>query len=166
MVALTFYNVWTFNQTQSLILTVWNWARGRGSRPILNQRDILTQNTKFFSLNFTGVLFSIEVTATYFAVRNYWRGFYSAVIGALVFRLLAIWFKNEGISLLTVLECSVLNLQPLFLLTAFIKFNIWQRCIGYTSISIAWDIDVKSMFFTMCLCSLVVRASLALPNIN
>ena len=28
----------------------------------------------------------------------------------------------------------------------------------YTSISIAWDIDVKSMFFTMCLRSLVVRA--------
>ena len=32
----------------------------------------------------------------------------------------------------------------------------WQRCIGYTSISIAWDADVKSMFFTMCLRSLVV----------
>ena len=36
--------------------------------------------------------------------------------------------------------------------------DIWQRCIGYTSISIAWDTDVKSMFFTMCLRSLVVRA--------
>ena len=35
---------------------------------------------------------------------------------------------------------------------------IIQRCIGYTSISIAWDTDVKSMFFTMCLRSLVVRA--------
>ena len=33
-----------------------------------------------------------------------------------------------------------------------------DQCIGYTSISIAWDIDVKSMFFTMCLRSLVVRA--------
>ena len=28
----------------------------------------------------------------------------------------------------------------------------------YTSISIAWDIDVKSMFFIMCLRSLVARA--------
>ena len=36
--------------------------------------------------------------------------------------------------------------------------TLWHRCIGYTSISIAWDIDVKSMFFTMCLRSLVVRA--------
>ena len=33
-----------------------------------------------------GVLFSIEVTSTYFAVRNYWRGFYASVIGAFVFR--------------------------------------------------------------------------------
>ena len=36
-----------------------------------------------------GVMFSIEVTATYFAVRNYWRGFFSAVCGAFLFRLLA-----------------------------------------------------------------------------
>ncbi|KAH8243182.1 hypothetical protein KR032_005241 [Drosophila birchii] len=41
-----------------------------------------------------GVLFSIEVTTTYFAVRNYWRGFFAAVCGATVFRLLAVWFQN------------------------------------------------------------------------
>ena len=42
-----------------------------------------------------GVLFSIEVTSVYFAVRNYWRGFFSAVCGAMTFRLLAIWFSQE-----------------------------------------------------------------------
>lgn len=42
-----------------------------------------------------GVLFSIEVTATYFAVRNYWRGFFAAVCGALMFRLLAVFDKEE-----------------------------------------------------------------------
>ena len=42
-----------------------------------------------------GVLFSIEVTASYFAVRNYWRGFFGAVCGALVFRLLAVWIEKE-----------------------------------------------------------------------
>ncbi|XP_055299959.1 chloride channel protein 2 isoform X4 [Sitodiplosis mosellana] len=41
-----------------------------------------------------GVLFSIEVTTTYFAVRNYWRGFFAAVCGATVFRLLAVWFQK------------------------------------------------------------------------
>lgn len=32
----------------------------------------------------SGVLFSIEVTTVYFAVRNYWRGFFAAVCGATV----------------------------------------------------------------------------------
>lgn len=40
------------------------------------------------------MLFSIEVTTTYFAVRNYWRGFFAAVCGASVFRLLAVWFQK------------------------------------------------------------------------
>lgn len=47
-------------------------------------------------MSFLGVLFSIEVTATYFAVRNYWRGFFAAVCGALMFRLLAVFDKEEG----------------------------------------------------------------------
>ena len=42
-----------------------------------------------------GVLFSIEVTSVFFAVRNYWRGFFSAVCGAMAFRLLAIWCNQE-----------------------------------------------------------------------
>ncbi|XP_078463860.1 chloride channel protein ClC-Kb-like isoform X1 [Lampetra planeri] len=37
-----------------------------------------------------GVLFSVETTATHFAVRNYWRGFFAATCAALMFRLLAI----------------------------------------------------------------------------
>ncbi|CAG9861446.1 unnamed protein product [Phyllotreta striolata] len=41
-----------------------------------------------------GVLFSIEVTTVYFAVRNYWRGFFAAVCGASTFRLLAVWFQK------------------------------------------------------------------------
>lgn len=45
----------------------------------------LTERTFFYK---TGVLFSIEVTSVYFAIRNYWRGFFSAVFGALMFRLM------------------------------------------------------------------------------
>lgn len=40
------------------------------------------------SIYSSGVLFSIEVTSVYFAIRNYWRGFCSAVFGAVMFRLL------------------------------------------------------------------------------
>ena len=48
-----------------------------------------------FAAPIGGVLFSIEVTSVYFAIRNYWRGFFSAVFGALTFRLLAYWFTKE-----------------------------------------------------------------------
>eukprot|EP00117_Sycon_ciliatum_P024435 scpid42908/ scgid20503/ Chloride channel protein 2 len=49
-----------------------------------------------FAAPIGGVLFSIEVTSTYFAVRNYWRGFFAAVCSAFVFRLLAIWIDDEA----------------------------------------------------------------------
>ncbi|XP_026467540.1 chloride channel protein 2-like isoform X2 [Ctenocephalides felis] len=47
-----------------------------------------------FAAPIGGVLMSIEVTTVYFAVRNYWRGFFAAVCGATVFRLLAVWFQK------------------------------------------------------------------------
>lgn len=43
-----------------------------------------------------GVLFSIEATATHFAVRNYWRGFFAATCAALMFRLLAVINHERG----------------------------------------------------------------------
>ncbi|XP_041346893.1 LOW QUALITY PROTEIN: chloride channel protein 2-like, partial [Gigantopelta aegis] len=48
-----------------------------------------------FAAPIGGVLFSIEVTSTYFAVRNYWRGFFGARLGAFLFRLIAVWFRRE-----------------------------------------------------------------------
>ncbi|XP_023817305.1 chloride channel protein 2 isoform X1 [Oryzias latipes] len=42
-----------------------------------------------------GVLFSIEVTSTFFAVRNYWRGFFAATCSAFFFRLLPVWNNDE-----------------------------------------------------------------------
>ncbi|XP_042782841.1 chloride channel protein 1 isoform X2 [Panthera tigris] len=47
-----------------------------------------------FAAPIGGVLFSIEVTSTYFAVRNYWRGFFAATFSAFVFRVLAVWNKD------------------------------------------------------------------------
>lgn len=35
----------------------------------------------------TGVLFSIEVTSTYFLTQNYWKSFFCAVCGAFVLHL-------------------------------------------------------------------------------
>uniref|UniRef100_A0A8C4S555 Chloride channel protein n=1 Tax=Erpetoichthys calabaricus TaxID=27687 RepID=A0A8C4S555_ERPCA len=47
-----------------------------------------------FAAPIGGVLFSIEVTSTYFAVRNYWRGFFAATFSAFIFRVLAVWNKD------------------------------------------------------------------------
>ena len=53
------------------------------------QQQCETEMFAYFKLSlYSGVLFSIEVTSVYFAIRNYWRGFFSAVFGALMFRLL------------------------------------------------------------------------------
>ncbi|XP_055369759.1 chloride channel protein 2-like [Betta splendens] len=49
-----------------------------------------------FAAPIGGVLFSIEVTSTFFAVRNYWRGFLAATVSAFVFRLMSVWNRDEG----------------------------------------------------------------------
>uniref|UniRef100_A0A671XHG4 Chloride channel, voltage-sensitive 1a n=1 Tax=Sparus aurata TaxID=8175 RepID=A0A671XHG4_SPAAU len=41
-----------------------------------------------------GVLFSIEVTSTYFAVRNYWRGYFAATFSAFIFRVFSVFNKD------------------------------------------------------------------------
>ncbi|XP_016328440.1 chloride channel protein 2-like [Sinocyclocheilus anshuiensis] len=48
-----------------------------------------------FAAPIGGVLFSIEVTSTFFAVRNYWRGFFAATFSAFIFRVLAVWNQDE-----------------------------------------------------------------------
>ncbi|NXC50443.1 CLCN2 protein, partial [Penelope pileata] len=48
-----------------------------------------------FAAPIGGVLFSIEVTSTFFAVRNYWRGFFAATFSAFIFRVLAVWIRDE-----------------------------------------------------------------------
>jgi len=48
-----------------------------------------------FAAPIGGVLFSIEVTSTYFAVRDYWRAFFGSVMSALVFRIAAVFWSHE-----------------------------------------------------------------------
>ncbi|KAH7724780.1 Protein CLH-4 a [Aphelenchoides avenae] len=51
-----------------------------------------------FSAPVGGVLFSIEVTSVYFAVRNYWRGFFAAACSATLFRLLRVVFTDTEVT--------------------------------------------------------------------
>uniref|UniRef100_A0A915PI94 Chloride channel protein n=1 Tax=Setaria digitata TaxID=48799 RepID=A0A915PI94_9BILA len=52
-----------------------------------------------FSAPVGGVLFSIEVTTAYFAVRDYWRGFFAAACGAATFSLLRLWIDPFEVTL-------------------------------------------------------------------
>ena len=97
-------------------------------------------------LSISGVLFSIEVTATYFAVRNYWRGFFGAVCGAVVFRLLAFWFKYEGEHWLIVWIVSyVSNLGDLINISV-----LSPRVLLYTQEKIKRKINM-SIWYILCL---------------
>ncbi|NXV79541.1 CLCKB protein, partial [Atlantisia rogersi] len=49
-----------------------------------------------FGAPISGVLFSVEVMASHFAVRDYWRGFFAATCGAFMFRLLAVFNSEQG----------------------------------------------------------------------
>ncbi|CAI2343257.1 unnamed protein product [Caenorhabditis sp. 36 PRJEB53466] len=51
-----------------------------------------------FSAPIGGVLFSIEVTSVYFAVRNYWRGFFAATCSATLFRILRMFSVSEAVT--------------------------------------------------------------------
>ncbi|RWS31260.1 chloride channel protein 2-like protein [Leptotrombidium deliense] len=42
-----------------------------------------------------GVLYSIEIVSVFFSVRSYWQGFFAATWGALLWRLLTVWFNFE-----------------------------------------------------------------------
>ncbi|KAG5861356.1 hypothetical protein JTB14_021814 [Gonioctena quinquepunctata] len=52
-------------------------------------------------IHMSRVLFSVEITTAYYAVRNYWRGFFAAVWGATTYRLLLVWI--DGVETITVI---------------------------------------------------------------
>nr|XP_014346129.1 PREDICTED: chloride channel protein ClC-Kb-like [Latimeria chalumnae] len=69
-----------------------------------------------------GVLFSVETTATHFAVRNYWRGFFAATCAALMFRLLAV--VNNERETVAVLFTTNWRVEFPFDLPEFLSFAI------------------------------------------
>ncbi|KAG7474483.1 chloride channel protein 1 [Solea senegalensis] len=78
------------------------YENGTHNQDLLNPygyTDILTVGCAVgvgccFGTPLGGVLFSIEVTSTYFAVRNYWRGYFAATFSAFIFRVLSVWNKD------------------------------------------------------------------------
>ena len=71
-----------------------------------------------------GVLFSIEVTSTYFMVSAYWKGFFCAVCGAIVFKQLGVFShgRDNAVSLFTTsfepLPYNIFEFLPFMILSA------------------------------------------------
>lgn len=76
-----------------LLTLTWKKLLESSFEPQLTGKMLVTD---LFTLCVPGVLFSIEVTSTFFAVRNYWRGFFAATFSAFIFRVLAVWNRDEG----------------------------------------------------------------------
>ncbi|XP_050299927.1 chloride channel protein 2-like isoform X2 [Anthonomus grandis grandis] len=64
-----------------------------------------------FNAPIGGVLFSVEISTAYYAVRNYWRGFFAAVWGATVYRLLFVWIDGTD-TIRVVFPTSFINDFP------------------------------------------------------
>ncbi|XP_056363945.1 chloride channel protein ClC-Ka isoform X1 [Oenanthe melanoleuca] len=71
-----------------------------------------------FGAPISGVLFSIEVMSSHFAVRDYWRGFFAAACGAFMFRLLAV-FNSEQETIAAVFKSDLKIDFPFDLLETF-----------------------------------------------
>ncbi|XP_040444450.1 chloride channel protein ClC-Kb-like isoform X3 [Falco naumanni] len=71
-----------------------------------------------FGAPISGVLFSIEVMSSHFAVRDYWRGFFAATCGAFMFRLLAV-FNNDQETIAAVFKSDLRIDFPFDLLETF-----------------------------------------------
>lgn len=95
----------------------------------------------------SGVLFSIEVTFTFFAVRSYWRGFFSVTIAAFFFRVLAVWYKDEG-----------MTVWPDVFTRCFKEFTMSHLLILKTALIIKWNltafIDTTALIYVEWNCRL------------
>ncbi|ELK27010.1 Chloride channel protein 1 [Myotis davidii] len=116
---------WTYSQVQpSLPLQFLVWV----SFPLI----LILFSAHFCHLispQAVGVLFSIEVTSTYFAVHNYWRGFFAATFSAFVFRVLAVW--NKDADTITALFRTNFRMDFPFDLQELPAFAVIGICCGF-----------------------------------
>ncbi|XP_051493578.1 chloride channel protein ClC-Ka [Apus apus] len=80
-----------------------------------------------FGAPISGVLFSIEVMSSHFAVRDYWRGFFAATCGAFMFRLLTV-FSSEQETIVAVFKSDFKLDFPFDLLETFFFLILGAIC--------------------------------------
>uniref|UniRef100_A0A8B9R5Y3 Chloride voltage-gated channel 1 n=1 Tax=Astyanax mexicanus TaxID=7994 RepID=A0A8B9R5Y3_ASTMX len=128
-----------------------------------------------------GVLFSIEVTSTYFAVRNYWRGYFAATFSAFIFRVLSV-FNKDAVTITALFRTKFrmdfpFDLQelPAFAINSLFDNFTWTKIWGSASPpglgrSSAWfhpDVNVfivLLLFFIMKFWMSAVSTTMPIPS--
>ncbi|XP_076022341.1 chloride channel K [Genypterus blacodes] len=82
-----------------------------------------------FGAPISGVLFSVEVMSSHFAVRDYCPCFFSAACGALTFRLLSVWSGN-GETLQALFKTNFANVIPFYPLEMLVFAWLGLLCGG------------------------------------
>uniref|UniRef100_A0A673Z0X0 Chloride voltage-gated channel 1 n=1 Tax=Salmo trutta TaxID=8032 RepID=A0A673Z0X0_SALTR len=91
---------------KAFVAKVIGLTTGLGSgMPVGKEVNLLLSSSNYYKLSMStqimcmvglplcSVLF-VSVTSTYFAVRNYWRGYFAATFSAFIFRVLSVWNKD------------------------------------------------------------------------
>jgi H+/Cl- antiporter ClcA len=95
-----------------------------------------------------GVLFSVEVTASgYFALRNYWRGFYTSIACALMLKILAIATSKKD---LTVLFMTDFESSP---------YSLWEM-VSFSALGVVCGILGSLFVFLHAKCTEFLRRTI------
>lgn len=81
-------------------------------------------------------MYCIEIVSVYFSVRSYWQGFFAATIGALVWRLLTVWFNYEE-NITHIFHTKFRLENPYELLEIFTYTMLGVLC-GLASVAFVW----------------------------
>lgn len=76
-----------------------------------------------FASPVSGVLFSVELTATFFEVQNYWRAFFCTICGTTVFRLIAVFVQYE-MTISSLVKTTLNVLEFPYDILEFIPFSV------------------------------------------
>lgn len=80
-----------------------------------------------FGAPISGVLFSVEVASSHFAVRDYWRGFFAATCCAFAFRLLAV-LSSQQVTIIALFKTGFQSDAPFALPETFLFLLLGAVC--------------------------------------
>ncbi|GLD51558.1 chloride channel protein ClC-Ka [Lates japonicus] len=94
-----------------------------------------------FGAPISGVLFTVEVMCSHFALRHYVPCFFTATCGALTFRLLSVWSGDGGRVCTRMVAFLLATVTPFPLYRAVVAAQMFRR-LSVVSLLLVLDVDV------------------------